>query len=168
MGLLATEDARIRWNDRELNEIAELLADLFKVHAVEQGNWFGLTLMLANEHVPGFSMEKAGRGPKRVWGEYERAELRLAVDELIKAGTASSVFHACQILFRGSEWAQKVRTRSKNPTKALERQYHKANHRLTRIIESARAYDQWRSAHPDEAADLEREIANKLPAGKDS
>jgi hypothetical protein len=165
-GLLGSQEAAIReWSDREAKEISELLPELFKAHGVDEGDWIGLTVALARAHVPAFSFEKARRGPKTVWEEYDRAELRLAVDDLIERGSASSVLHACQILARKPHWANKLRSRNKQPPAALERQYHKADLRLLRIAKDARAYDQWQSEHPKEVAELQREIANKLSGG---
>lgn len=164
-GLFGPREEAIReWTEREGREIFELLSELFKAHAVQQGDWFGLSLALAKAHVPGFSMEKAKRGPKTVWEEYDRAELRLAVDDLMR-GHATSVLHACQMLARKPPWASKLRGKNKNPTKALERQYHNADPRVVRMAEKRRAYDKWCAEHPEEVAELEREIANKLSAG---
>jgi HD-GYP domain-containing protein (c-di-GMP phosphodiesterase class II) len=162
------EAAFREWSDREAKEISELLPELFKAHGVDEGDWIGLTLALARAHVAAFSFEKARRGPKTVWEEYDRAELRLAVDELIECGSATSVLHACQILARKPHWTKKLRSQNKHSAAAQVRQYHKAELRFLQIAKEARAYDQWRTAHPEEVAELEREIANKLSAGNDS
>jgi hypothetical protein len=148
-----------KWQQEETAAISELLSDLFKVHDVARGDWVGIALALARAHVPAFSMEKTRPGPKTVWLPVDRAELRVAVDELIAQGRAESVLHACNTLARKKPWIEKLRNRNKNPGEALRQQYKQADGRVVTMVVHAREFNRWATDHPEEAAELERRAA---------
>lgn len=158
----SSEEADRKWKERERQELAELLIELFVVHGVDQGDWFGLTVALARTHVPAFKIEKARRGPKTAWAEVDRAGLRLDVDELLSSGKATSVLHACSSLARKDPWKAKLRSSNKNPGEALRRQYQMADPRMVQIVEKGRAYDAWALRHPEEAAAFEQAEVEKF------
>jgi hypothetical protein len=105
-------------------------------------DWYMLAARLAEAHVPGLREEKAPRGAPTKWGTVERAELRIAIDDHIKAAQPRhvSVSSAATSIARHPPWSDKL-ARLKDPAATLCKQYEQADLRWVRIVRNARAWN---------------------------
>lgn len=116
---------------------AEKMIQLFSAHGVEVGNWVALSLALAKEHVPGFRIaEPAGRPTE--WGEIEKAELRIAVDEMRDSNPGLNISDAIRRIQRMDSW--QARTGAMRAS-ALSKHYYAADARWIAIVQDARSWN---------------------------
>ena len=121
-------------------EYAKAVDALFGAHDVEAGNWHLLAIKLAVAHVPGFQTEKV-RGRKNRWDPYDRASLRVRIDEYCKKNPDMSISRACGLFAKKPEWKSKVHGSGGDlqVAEALRRQYYEADERYIRYVQDARA-----------------------------
>jgi len=115
---------------------------LFDFHEVARGNWNMLAGSLAQAHVPGFTEEKAPRGPKTKWDEIKRAELRIEIDDYIRRAIPKrvSVTAAITVIARREPWKNEV-AQSTRPLATLRKQYDLADQRWVRVTRGGMAWE---------------------------
>lgn len=122
---------------REHTEEAIRRMDLLREHyAIPQGHWFVLAYTLAKQTVPGLEVERARAGRKTKWTPIDKAELKIAADNLV-AARGISVTSAISSLNKttGSPWKGKG-----IPT--LKGWYYEADERWVRMVRDAALYDE--------------------------
>ena len=113
--------------DEEVPKIL-LLLDYFGIdqtspHALEL-----LAYLLALTHVPGLQRIRPA-GARKTWSDYELAELKIAVDDLLtkkNIENKKSIAWACETLAKQEPWKSRIKN-SKNPGEVLRRAYYKAD-----------------------------------------
>jgi hypothetical protein len=142
-GLLASDDAREAWIERQTAESLKRWRELFAAHKVEWGDESKLLWRLAKAHVPGFTMQTRP-GPKTTWDELTKAEFRIAVDEYISErntkGYETSIAQACGHFVSREPWKDKLRQRGRSPKEALRGHYNTADPRWVKMVLDAQAY----------------------------
>jgi len=127
-GPLADEATRAAWIDRYTADAEKRARALFEAHGAEYGDDKTLLARLIEAHVPGFRRKKRS-GPRRVWGPFQDAELRIAVDEYRARrkleGKPASISQACNYLATQEPWRTMLR-KGKNPPVAPRGHYDKA------------------------------------------
>ncbi len=90
------DQKRKQENSKEIKENLELLALLFDHYGLNKGDWFGLSLALARDHVPAFQFDKrhqkGGSNKVPIWDDWRVIG---CVQELIEKGEARDVRHSC-------------------------------------------------------------------------
>jgi hypothetical protein len=110
---------------------------LFEAHSVPFGDWMGLALSLAIEHVPGFRIvNPAGR--KTEWGICEKAELKIAVDDILMAHPGMKITDAMRRVQRLDGWKEKTKNMK---IAALSKHYYSADDMWVAIMRDAKAYN---------------------------
>src|SRR6478735_9411890 len=71
-GLLATDEQREAWANKQVAESVAVLDDLFRYYGIETNNWCLLAWRLAEDNVPAMRQERARRGAATKWGFVER------------------------------------------------------------------------------------------------
>lgn len=138
LGVLSTEESVREAATKEANEMLEKLPLLAEAHGVAPGDWFALAVSLAKTHVPGFKVvQPAGRPTE--WGQIEKAELRLDVDELLAATGGLAVTDAIRRTCKLERWVEK--TKGMKVT-ALSKHYYAADMRFVDIVRDARSWNQ--------------------------
>lgn len=122
----------------------EKLPALFEAHGVEVGDYQSLALALAETHVAGFKVvERAGAKVK--WQVYELTQFKIAVDDLVASGEASSVTHAIDRVRRRPEWSGIIK-KSATPS-ALRKQYDRADPMWVQMLRDALRYRETLESH---------------------
>ena len=110
---------------------------LFEAHSVPLGDWMGLALSLAIEHVPGFRIvNPAGR--KTEWGFHEKADLKLHVDDMLMAHPGMKITDAIRRVQRLEKWQEKTKDMK---VSALSKHYYAADDRWVAVMRDAKAYE---------------------------
>lgn len=141
-GLLAS-DAQVKaWAEERVSEWRKRMDALFDFHRIQRDNWNMLAGTLADCHVPGFAEEKARRGAKTKWDEMKRADLKIAVDDYIRAvlPKRTGIAAAIRVIARQQSWKAEV-SRSTNPVAALRKQYDLADVRWVRMKRLSNAWE---------------------------
>ena len=136
-GLLAGEDDYKAEAMRITRERFAKLPDLFNAHGIAEHDYLGLVLALANEHVPGFKCIKPP-GRTTEWGDWDKAEFRLSVDDMRAAHPGMPTTQAIAKVCRLFSWEAK--TKGMKVT-ALRKHYDAADARWVAIAKDAKAYD---------------------------
>jgi len=143
--LLADEDTWNAWLVSEVGEKRKILKALLNHYDRAWGDWFGLAWALAHDHVPAMSRSgKAGHPQK--WDDILRAELRIAVDEVMARSAGRMPRHsALAKVAKKAPWKELVGT-SADPASVLDAQYKKAPPQL---VDAIRNHPNW-EAHKAE------------------
>jgi hypothetical protein len=136
------EAERSAWIEQDKAETLKRWRALFEAHGVEWGNESELLQRMAEAHVPGFNARKPP-GPKVVWTEGMKLELRVAVDEFVadrrRQGKKETAESACAKLAKLDHWAKRLRKNSRDPAEALRGHYNTANALWANIVRDMRA-----------------------------
>ena len=137
-GLLATDqevsDAARRITDAQF----EKLPALFAAHGVTLGNWSGLCLALAAEHVPGFKLKNKGGRPSK-WTAYQQAEFVCDVEEL--RATGLSIPESIKLVVRREPWKALTEEASIDRLKDIFDDARKQHPMVVSMIAKSRAFD---------------------------
>ena len=136
LGPLAPDAELKKESERLVNEMFAKLPELFAAHAVSEGNWPALALALAKEHVPGFKFVNPP-GRKTEWQDYDKAELKIEVDEVANT-TGLSIVESIKLVIRREKWA--VRTKETSLA-ALQQVYYNVDPRWVKLLNDAKAYE---------------------------
>jgi hypothetical protein len=149
--LLADDATQTKWIERQTAETTKRLLALFETYGVELNNPFELIRRLAEAHVPGFKM-RSRSGPKPVWDEWTKAELRLAIKDYVvkqsNMGKRVSITQACGALSKIQPWTSKLRGKNKNRVQALRGHYNTADIRLVHMMRDLREYERIKALSP--------------------
>lgn len=136
LGLLADEALHAEEARRIVDEMFAKIPMLAQAHGVDHGDWFGLALALAKEHVPGFKVvNPSGRPPE--WSDVDKAEFSIAVDE-VRLSSGKTVDESMKLVIRLERWAKKTAPMS---LEALRQHYYQADKRWIAVVKDARAYE---------------------------
>ena len=135
-GLLASEDDFKAEEHRTKSEMFTKLPDLFKAHGVTEHDYLGLILAMAKAHVPGFKLVKPA-GRKTEWGDFDKAEFRIAVDGTREANPGMPVTQAISRVCRLPSWHEKTEGMK---VSALSKHYYGADSRFIAMMKDAKAY----------------------------
>lgn len=137
MGVLAGETQLKAEELRTNGEMFAKLPDLFKAHGVIENDFVSLALALAQSHVPGFHLaEPAGRPTQ--WGDYDKAQLRVAIDDMVTANKSIPITQAIAKVCRLPQWAEKTKGMKAG---ALRKHYDAADMRWVQVARDAKAYE---------------------------
>ena len=137
LGLFAT-DADIKAEAlRVTTEKVNKVSALFAVHGVELHEWMDLAFELAEEYVPGFKVIKPAGRPTE-WQVYDKAELKLMVDDMQSANEGIAITEAIRRVCRLSHWAGKTKGMQ---VSALSKHYYAADPRVVAMMRDANAYN---------------------------
>lgn len=114
------------------------LPDLCAAHGVLYGDWLGLALALATEHVSGFKIATPAGRPTE-WGDYDKAMFRLDVEDMQSASVGLPLTEAMRRVCRLSQWAGK--TKGMKVT-ALSKHFYSVDLRWVRVARDARLMNQ--------------------------
>lgn len=136
IGLLASDDAIQSEAARIVTAKWDKLPALFAAHGIQDGDFLGLAFALAGESVPGFRVvDPAGRPTE--WMDYDKAEFKLAVDDMRVTNPKLSISEAIRRVQRLSKWAGK--TKGMKVT-ALSKHYYSADDRYVQMMRDANSY----------------------------
>lgn len=140
-GLLATEilveNVTVDSNNYEYNQQLNKLPALFFAHSVPFGDWMSLAFSLAKAHVTGFKVvDKAGR--KTQWEMYDKAQLKLNIDDEMKANPKLTVTAAITRVQKMETWKDKTKNMK---VAALSKHYYAADERIVALMRKAIAYE---------------------------
>jgi hypothetical protein len=137
LGLLATDDDIKAEALRVATEKVNKVSALFAVHGVELNDWMDLAFELAEEYVPGFKVVRPAGRPTE-WQEYDKAEFKLAVDDMKSANEGIATTEAIRRVCRLSHWAEKNKGMK---VTALSKHYYAADSRFVAMMQDAKAYN---------------------------
>ena len=116
-----------KMRDEEVPKIL-LLLDHFEIDRANPRALGMLAYVLALTHVPGLQRIRPA-GARKTWSDYELAELKIAVDDLLTKQNSEnnkSITWACETLAKQEPWKSRIK-KSKNPGEVLRRAYYKAD-----------------------------------------
>ena len=137
LGIFATDDDIHAEALRVTTEKVNKVSALFAVHGVELHDWMDLAFELAEEYVPGFKVVRPAGRPTE-WQEYDKAEFKLAVDDMKSANKGIATTEAIRRVCRLSHWTEKTKG-MKVP--ALSKHYYAADSRFVSMMQDAKAYN---------------------------
>ena len=122
---------------RTIEAMFAKLPDLFKAHGVAEFNYLGLVVAMAKEHVPGFKLVNPAGRPT-TWGDYDKAQFRLSVDDMREANPGMPTTQAISRVYRFSSWEAKTQGMK---GAALRKHYDAADLRWVQVARDAKAYE---------------------------
>lgn len=144
LGLLASEEQLKAALQREANEIFEKLPLLAQAHNVKFGDWLGLTIALAREHVPGFKVVNPPGRPTE-WGVTDKAAFRLDVDA-VRQTSGLSLEESIKVVCRQDQWKSKTKKPSLD---ALRQHYYHADGRWIDVVQKSRSFNALKVSNPE-------------------
>ena len=116
-----------KMRDEEVPKIL-LLLDHYEIDRANPLALAMLAYCLALAHVPGLKRIRPA-GARKTWSDYELAELKIAVDDLLTTKNIEnkkSITWGCETLAKQEPWKSRIKN-SMNPGEVLRRAYYKAD-----------------------------------------
>lgn len=130
------DEARRTWHEQYADAIAKRWTALFAHYRVKHGDFGLLAQYLAMAHVPGFRMEAAPVGARKLWNDWEVALLRLHIEEVNARNQHLSFAQAAEHVANSHIWD--IQTRDKATGGNLRRRAAAADPKL--VVTYRKAY----------------------------
>lgn len=137
-GLLQDDEQRREIVQGIVAEKYRKMGLLFDAHGLPHGSWEALCFDLAEAHVPGLRVAEKRPGRNTKWDWIKQAELRIAVDQIVKKQSVS-VAEATRQLTTIEPWKSLVA--HARGAETLRDEYTRADVRVVAMYREALAYE---------------------------